>query len=244
MPKIEQSHIEVAYRVAKRWWDRQITERAAVDLLVAEGFNRSSASDYIRNFGQMMRGERYHRTLSLGGTRHYFSNILVDFGPPALVNALKAARAHIAYYASLKNGGNSLSLVNLCDEFDKLIGSSDLISEFEAEVHKRADWSVEDLQREAKSSPDKPEKVIVYTTAFRRNPSVVQLRLRQAKGICGRCRKPAPFKRATGEPYLEVHHKLPLSQGGDDIFENTIALCPNCHREAHFGSIPVVFKDD
>lgn len=33
----------------------------------------------------------------------------------------------------------------------------------------------------------------------------------------------------------EVHHKVPLSAGGDDTVENAIALCPNCHRKAHFG---------
>ena len=50
------------------------------------------------------------------------------------------------------------------------------------------------------------------------------------------CRKPAPFqKRRTDEPYLEVHHKKPLAQGGEDTVKNAEALCPNCHRKAHFG---------
>jgi len=26
-----------------------------------------------------------------------------------------------------------------------------------------------------------------------------------------------------------------LSQGGEDIVENAIATCPNCHRQLHFG---------
>jgi 5-methylcytosine-specific restriction protein A len=26
-----------------------------------------------------------------------------------------------------------------------------------------------------------------------------------------------------------------LSTGGEDTLENAIALCPNCHRRAHFG---------
>lgn len=57
-----------------------------------------------------------------------------------------------------------------------------------------------------------------------------------AKGICERCRKPAPFIRDNdNSPYLEVHHKIPLADGGDDTVENAIALCPNCHRQAHYG---------
>jgi 5-methylcytosine-specific restriction protein A len=36
---------------------------------------------------------------------------------------------------------------------------------------------------------------------------------------------------------LEVHHKKQLSEGGEDTVENAIALCPNCHREAHYGDL-------
>ena len=39
----------------------------------------------------------------------------------------------------------------------------------------------------------------------------------------------------SGSIYLESHHIHPLSEGGADTIENVIALCPNHHREAHFG---------
>nr|WP_275041241.1 HNH endonuclease signature motif containing protein [Halomonas meridiana] len=46
----------------------------------------------------------------------------------------------------------------------------------------------------------------------------------------------APFNRKSdGSPYLEVHHRKPLAEGGDDTVANAIALCPNCHRAAHYG---------
>lgn len=41
--------------------------------------------------------------------------------------------------------------------------------------------------------------------------------------------------KVNGEPYLEVHHVIPLSQNGEDTLENAEALCPNCHREKHYG---------
>jgi 5-methylcytosine-specific restriction protein A len=60
--------------------------------------------------------------------------------------------------------------------------------------------------------------------------------LERANGYCERCRATAPFKRAAnGSPYLEVHHVVPLAEGGEDSIENATALCPNCHRELHFG---------
>ena len=36
-----------------------------------------------------------------------------------------------------------------------------------------------------------------------------------------------------GEPFLENHHLVWLSRGGTDTIDNTIALCPNCHRKMH-----------
>ncbi|MBT7455033.1 MAG: HNH endonuclease [Gemmatimonadetes bacterium] len=42
-----------------------------------------------------------------------------------------------------------------------------------------------------------------------------------------------PFRTDDGRPYLEVHHILPLSEGGEDGMLNVAALCPNCHRAQH-----------
>jgi 5-methylcytosine-specific restriction protein A len=43
----------------------------------------------------------------------------------------------------------------------------------------------------------------------------------------------APFNNAKGEPHLETHHIVWLAKGGMDTIENTVALCPNCHRKMH-----------
>jgi 5-methylcytosine-specific restriction protein A len=47
------------------------------------------------------------------------------------------------------------------------------------------------------------------------------------------CQSPAPFTNAKGEPYLETHHIEWMAKGGEDTVENTVALCPNCHRKMH-----------
>ncbi len=81
-----------------------------------------------------------------------------------------------------------------------------------------------------------PERIEVYTTAFLRNAHVIVEVLKRANGICELCKQKAPFlKRRDGTPYLEVHHWKRLSDGGEDTIENAAALCPNCHREAHYG---------
>jgi len=80
-----------------------------------------------------------------------------------------------------------------------------------------------------------PERYQTTSTAFRRNPDVIAEVLLRAAGHCEACRHPAPFVRATDStPYLEVHHTVPLSEGGTDTVANAVGLCPNCHRSEHF----------
>lgn len=52
-------------------------------------------------------------------------------------------------------------------------------------------------------------------------------------GICEGCGANSPFQTSTG-PYLECHHIHRLSDCGPDHPENVVALCPNCHRRAHY----------
>lgn len=42
------------------------------------------------------------------------------------------------------------------------------------------------------------------------------------------------FNKNDGKKYIEIHHVTPLSEGGEDSINNTVALCPNCHRKIHY----------
>ena len=50
------------------------------------------------------------------------------------------------------------------------------------------------------------------------------------------------FNNKNGEPYLEIHHLIPLKASKDffplnlDIAPNLVPLCPNCHAKLHRGS--------
>jgi predicted HNH restriction endonuclease len=45
-----------------------------------------------------------------------------------------------------------------------------------------------------------------------------------------------------GLPYCEIHHVVPLSEGGEDRIENVACLCPSHHREVHHGNQRTVIE--
>jgi 5-methylcytosine-specific restriction enzyme A len=81
-----------------------------------------------------------------------------------------------------------------------------------------------------------PTQSYATTTSYVRDPQVKAWVLMMAAQKCEGCGNLAPFITATGEPFLEVHHLRTLAEGGSDRVSNTVALCPNCHRELHYGA--------
>lgn len=75
----------------------------------------------------------------------------------------------------------------------------------------------------------------VMITQYERDPLVKARVLEIANGICECCGNRAPFVNSDGDPFLEVHHVRQLADKGPDTVKNAVALCPNCHREAHYG---------
>jgi 5-methylcytosine-specific restriction enzyme A len=90
-----------------------------------------------------------------------------------------------------------------------------------------------ELQDRAANAPKVPGSRKTQTTQYERSPYVSQLAKQRANGVCDLCDQPAPFNSKDGSPYLESHHIVWLSRGGEDTPSNTVALCPNCHRRMH-----------
>lgn len=104
-----------------------------------------------------------------------------------------------------------------------------------AEARKKPD--LDELARKA-AKPGPVSRQQTTTTTFKRRPEVVAWVIENAlKNNEGRCELGGceSFPTPKGEPYLEVHHVIPLSEDGPDEISNAVALCPACHRELHFG---------
>jgi len=82
-----------------------------------------------------------------------------------------------------------------------------------------------------------PKSSYSKSKSYYRCPKVEAWVLMQSKGSCESCGKPSPFVRQKNSTfYLEIHHVKRLADGGSDTHTNAIALCPNCHREFHYGA--------
>ncbi|MFB3167451.1 HNH endonuclease signature motif containing protein [Neobacillus sp. 179-C4.2 HS] len=191
--------------------------------------------------------------------KYYLYSLKGKFDPGYKVNQaiLNSNQSKVPIYVFIKNDtiltfSGIFEFININDEedgskwfrlrkkdfyiIDTPITDEEYNSTFEKKVEQSKEKSDAERKHRLESASKKPEVIQVITTNYKRNPDVVVEVLKRAEGICEDCGNPAPFLRASnGSPYLEVHHVLPLAKGGDDTVENAVALCPNCHRKAHFG---------
>jgi len=82
----------------------------------------------------------------------------------------------------------------------------------------------------SQATPPEKQKRILRT----RSEAVKVYVLRRAGNNCEACTGAAPFLTPKGRPYLEPHHLRRLADGGPDHPKWVIALCPTCHRRAHY----------
>jgi hypothetical protein len=109
-------------------------------------------------------------------------------------------------------------------------------------IPSRMKSAVDDIDPQSVGN-DSPEYKKRMSGSYTRDQAVRVEVLKRAKGACeyGGCR---PFNKINGQTYLETHHVISLSEQGPDRPSNVIALCPNHHREAHFGERWEAMQDE
>jgi 5-methylcytosine-specific restriction endonuclease McrA len=111
-------------------------------------------------------------------------------------------------------GGNPASLNHFATQTDSILGSS----------HD----AIHDI------GSDSPDYAKSIKGTYARDNKIRKAVLRRAKGKCEFCGQ-LGFKQTNGKHYLECHHIIALAKDGSDRMTNVNGLCPNDHREAHFG---------
>lgn len=239
--QINESQFAGAYSAGRRVVAGELTIAAAVIQLQTEyEFNAGTARIYIDALRGLLSGTAFSRMISIEAMRFFLTAIRTDYGDAHLSAAIEAATAHRIQSTSTE--GAQPAMRALLAEFElSLPAPADVThAEFNKRVRQsQLDTSAARADR-LRAAPRLPTRRPVVSWQYDRNPDVVAEVLIRAAGNCERCKNVAPFKRKSdGSPYLEVHHVVQLAQGGEDTIENAVALCPNCHRHAHFGAADV-----
>jgi 5-methylcytosine-specific restriction protein A len=87
-----------------------------------------------------------------------------------------------------------------------------------------------------------PDRLRVEGFAYKRNRMVRDYVVKRANGHCEYCGTPG-FPMGNGSRYIEAHHIIGLGNNGPDTVSNVIGLCPEHHREAHFGKRAVELNE-
>ena len=147
---------------------------------------------------------------------------------------------------------NQLREADLEQEFNRLWMSTAANSEpaldaeaarerAEAAARRLEDQDLDDLLARYHASlavrPARPRASSATTRVYERDQLVIAIARKRAGHRCEvpGCSHPQ-FMAADGLPYCEVHHVIPLAEGGEDRIENAACLCPSHHREVHHGS--------
>lgn len=239
--RISEQQLIAACEVASSTYGGRTTAADGVATLARQhGMNASSALGFISDYRHLLNGEVFKRTMSAPAMRLFLESIHAEHGTRGLAQALTSLKAHIEYleghYKSAK-----VAMRAIAQEFETLLHEGGSAAEFQEQFElsiARSLLGSREARLQRLSKADKQARsVVVQSTVFVRNPDVVAEALLRASGACERCGREAPFLRAKdGSPYLEVHHKVQLAYGGKDSVDNAIAVCPNCHRRAHYGA--------
>jgi 5-methylcytosine-specific restriction enzyme A len=123
--------------------------------------------------------------------------------------------------------------LKLANKVTLVVPEETIQNNFEQKVKKARKLSLSELKLRASSCSTKAGNRTVISNQYDRNAWINEYAKRRANGICQLCKDKAPFEDKDGDPFLEVHHIIWLSRGGEDSIKNAVALCPNCHSRMH-----------
>lgn len=174
-----------------------------------------------------------------------FEDVLPDMagleanGVPVVRRVMKVPEKALAYIQNCDKDDREAQRFDGTIPSDIPVDHWSLVGGDEEELREQAEnesKGLSDSELYAKATQQgtvKPKERATTTSTYVRNTYVAEASKRRAKGICQLCGNPAPFVDKNGNPYLESHHIIWLSEGGADVLENTAALCPNCHKKMH-----------
>nr|WP_299167514.1 HNH endonuclease [uncultured Allomuricauda sp.] len=223
MAEITNEHIVQAYKIAVKVFDKSISLKEGLDILVNEGMKRSSASDYVYNYGCMRKGKLMTRNANAFSTEYYLSKIYENHGDNGLQKALISLSLHLDYYEQV-SGARVVQRRKIYDKYLKILNHDSKII------------YPDDVEANEKFLEGKSKKVSV--NIFERN-SIARAKCIEHFGCkCQVCEFDFSNRYGKiGAGFIHVHHLVDISTIGKeyelDPITDLIPVCPNCHAMLH-----------
>lgn len=220
------------------WQPYLAGDEPASDDADGKSWTREELAASVKAYLEMQQLDRNHEPFT---KRKYYDELAAKFGRSS--ETFEYRMRNISYVLSVM-GRDWLTGLKPAKNVGARIAAQieELIAELEGqaiapvaafEISVRDNISKNDLPQPPGNQTPKTSTTSV--TQYQRDVQVKAWILKNAEGICECCDQEAPFSGPDGRPYLEVHHVRKLAEKGADSTENAVAVCPNCHRELHYG---------
>jgi len=161
----------------------------------------------------------------------------------------KGKKGYVKYTGSMIYSGHQIKDVDSKGEKRQVILFElvpiELFQNDETKSIEEIENNLDRLRKKAlQDSSDTSESSQRMVNVWKRSISVKKYILERANGKCEYCKSDAPFEKPNGAKFLEHHHIYRVSDGGPDDPRYVAGLCPNCHREAHYGARAKIINDD
>ena len=216
----------VAYDLAKKLYQRDITQQVALNKVKEIGMNVSYAQFYFRIFKSLINGEPFSRTTNAASFEYFLDKIHSDFGRIKLELALSALGKHIEYYENTKNA-RMIKVRKIHEKYSKLLTEEDKNIIEEEDDRKYFLEGKEYFKLHRKRERNKKLIQKAKEQYFKNDPSL-------KCQVCGFSF--TKFYGQVGKGFIEAHHIMPISKFKKETetkVEDIALVCSNCHRMLH-----------
>lgn len=221
--KIDLPIIEILYSNSEKFYNKEVSLKEAQNELEELGINRNSAVDYLYNYGNLIEGKVFTRTMNVISTRYYLDQINSRLGIKYLKSALQSLSLHIDYYEGITKGN--------------VVKRKELLNEYLEKYDFTLDqYFSEDIPKNIKFTEGTTKPIIV--NIYERNPMARKKCIEHFGPKCLVCGFDFEDKYGElGKGFIHIHHVLDLSEIGKeyevDFTKDLVPVCPNCHAMLH-----------
>ncbi|WP_258188725.1 HNH endonuclease [Enterovibrio norvegicus] len=224
--EITSAQLQAVYDLGCLFALKKISLAEALEQLVGSlDMNKTSATNYMRNFVAFSEGKVYKRAMSALSYEIFFPRFYNDLSSNEFEQVIKSVELHLEYRWS-KSKAKHKEVRVLVDFYRAKLVQQAVNPVYPDEVSGQPLEFIEGAVKQ------------VTINAYERNPKARAACIAEHKAICQVCNFDfEAIYGAIGKGFIHIHHKVDLATIGKsyqvDPINDLIPVCPNCHAMLH-----------